>query len=209
VSIELEAKVTTTATLAEVLAHAESVLSRVPHRQFVIDTTVPPDAISIAPFAVAGLGVRPYDELPLWWQHGYLRISLGRIAAVTLVVRYRTLDHELKPAPIVPDLSLDDEECGFRAIVDPGVYRTKASVYLAALLTTTIAMRNGSRILDEMRLLRQGQFVDPAAVAAVLAKHSDAASFEDLADAFCEDLDLVANWPSARAELAELERSSH
>lgn len=89
-----------------------------------------------------------------------------------------------------------------------GVYRTRASLCLGALITCAIAARNRSRILDDVNRLRQGRLADPAAIEAIFAQHGRAASFEAFADAFCDAIGFAASWPGAQAALADLDRSS-
>lgn len=205
-SIQLEARIHGAEALADVLSGAERFLARVPHGPFVIEDSLPAGEIAVGPFPVAEHG--GYKELFTIWERGYLRISLGRVAAVYLVVAYRASPHEMHPTYREPTDGTPSEEYGYRAIVDAGAYRSRASFCLAALLIYSIAACNRSLIVDDGNRLKQGTECDPASVAAMFQRHADAGSFEDFSDAFCDDIDFARGWPTARAQLAELERSS-
>jgi hypothetical protein len=211
VSIELEASIREVVTLANVLAHAESLITRVPHGAFTVESSLLPDDIRIEPFEVEERGPRRYKDLLTIWRHDDLPVSLGPIAKVTMVLGYRAFPHEVDPdiwgrVDAEPEPGDDYDEGGFYAMVRP--FRTRAAFCLAALLITSIADRSRSRIVDAENLLRQGRIVDPAALAAMFASYGDAASFEELADAFCDAIEFALHWPRAHAELARLKRST-
>jgi hypothetical protein len=209
-SLQLDAKIYVTVTLADVLAQAQSILSKVPHSQFAVENPLQPSEICVGPFDVRARGPQRYKELLTIWEHKYLPISLGPIARVTLAVGYCAFPHEIDPSVYGPAEAApgnDDEERGYHARIDAD--RTRASLCLAALLAASIADQSRSRIVDEGNLLKQGRVIHPASVAAMFAKHHDAGSFEALADAFCDEIDFAPNWARARDMLAKLQRSSH
>jgi hypothetical protein len=210
VSIEIEAGVRVAVTLADVLAHAQGLLSSVPHDP--IGLGMQASEICIGPFEVAARGPRRYRELLTTWKHGYLPVSLGPVATVTLVVGYRAFPSEIDPevwGPAEAEPGTDDDERGYFAGINAGYHRTRASFCLAALLASSIADRSRSHILDEENLFKLGRIIDPGPVAAMFARYRDAGSFEELSDAFCDAIDFAPNWPRAREVLAELQRSSH
>jgi len=212
VTIELDAGIRAAVTLADVLAHARGLLSSVSHSPFGIEKSLQPGEIWIGPFEVAARGVQRYKEMFTTWKYGYLPISLGPIATVTLGLGYLAYPREIDPDVYGPAEAApgdDDDERGYRALINAGYHRTRASFCLAALLATSIADRSRSYVLDEGNLLKQGRIADPAAVAAMFAAYRGAGSFEELSDAFCDAIGFASNWPSARDTLATFHRSSH
>jgi hypothetical protein len=207
-SIELEAQVRVAATLSEVLARAHSLLPPSCRNRFTIESAPPASDIVMGPFAIA---CRGYKNVFSIWNHGYLRLSNGPIATVSLVIGYRAFPHEIEPGPDQRPafVSDNDEELGYQAIVNAGLYRTRASFCLAALLITAIAERNRSSIVDEIHLLKHGRIVEPSSIAAMFARYSNVNTFELLSDAFCDDIDFQRSWPRAPELLADLQRSSH
>jgi len=190
-SIELSVKLIRPTKMADILTEAECRLSGVPH----------------GPFRLMEPVVDPSDLLlgPSRWEDDAL-ISDGRVAKVGLWVMYHRRLDELQPRgrePTDAERRAIEEMAGYWAMIDAGVLRTRASFCLAALIACGIASRNRSRILDESNRLQQGQWADPDALSAVFARFKDADSFEEFADAFCDEVDFARDWPSARADLAE------
>ena len=194
--------------LADVLGYADSLLSSVPHSPFAIGKSLQPGEICVGPFEVPAQGARRYKPLLTIWKHGYLPISLGPIATVTLTVGYRPLPHEIDPevyGPAEAEPCGDDDERGYRAMIRASYHRTRASFALATLLVAAIADRCRALILDEGKLLKLSRIVDPAPVAAMFARYRDAASFEELSDALCDAINFAPNGRRARDLLASLQ----
>ncbi len=202
-TIELEAQITTGSTLAEVLADADRVLLPVPHNPFALRAVLPASEVMVGPFPVPEHGPLRYKDDYTSWEHGYLEIVLGPIAEVSLAVRYIAFLHEREPFPgRPPTTSENTEDFGYNALIHAGGFRTRASFCLAALLISTIATRNRSRIIDDVGRLKHGRAVDPAVITALFVKHRDAPSFEELADAFCDEINFAPDWARAAEELA-------
>jgi hypothetical protein len=214
-SIELGALVRIAVPLVDVLAHAEATiakLSRPPAMAPLVVDPAPSADFVIGPFPLPKRDVPPgrYPPDVTLWSSGTLDISSGPISKVGLTLAHVLTHEERGLPPIPPTLQTEQhrlesaELAGYRAMI--GVYRTKHSFCLAALLVHSIATLNRSRIIDDEGRLKRGDLVDPAAVAELLAKHGDAETFEQLADRFCAELGFGAGWPDAAAALAALDR---
>jgi hypothetical protein len=197
-SIELQVKLNVTAPLAEILASAEGHLSGLPHD----------------PIILAGAAMSASEILiaPAPWESRGVTISTGRVARVYLWSMHYPDVEEMMPNRGRSDMTEQErraieETAGWWAMIDAGVYRTRASFCLAALLACAIASRNGSSIQDDAGTLRGVEQVQPGALAAMFARWQDASSFEEFADAFCDEINFAPDWPRASEELAQGERS--
>lgn len=206
-SIQLDAQVIKAVTLADILMDAEAYLASVPHKPFLVGPAGPTVSGLVSP-AVPPSGV--LVGTGGWCED--VAVFTGRIAKIYLSITYRPGLEEMDIGRFVPndaDWSESNALRGHWARIDAAAYRTKASFCLGALIVCAIACRNSSRILDESKLLRQGRWAHPEPLAEIFAKYRGAQSFEEFADAFCEEIDFARNWQSARSVLAELEESSN
>jgi hypothetical protein len=191
-SIELEAQVRIAVPLADVLAHAEATiakLSRPPAMAPLALDSPLAYGLVVGPFSLAKRDARgdfPVDEWTLW-EPGTVDISSGEIS-VGLTLMYAPSDEErgLPPLPTEQERLENAEFTGYRATI--AIYRTRPSFCLAALLASSIAALNRSRIIDDQGRLGRGALVDPVTVEELLAKHGGAETFAQLADRFCGEV---------------------
>jgi len=206
-SLELQARITVAEPIEDLLAHAASYLTCVPHHPLVLEASQS-SAIIIGPFPVSDVpGLvdpsRMYKPAFSSWPRGRIMVSSGRFADIALSVGYRARIDEVELGAYTPtaiDQVESDATAGYCVCL--GISRNKASFALASLVICAVAERNGTRVLDEgNNLLRLGRLADPAALAAIFRRHGDATSFEEFADAFCREVNFAPGWPDAAARL--------
>lgn len=193
-TVELAALVRSATPLSEVFEHVETSISRFVRtpdmaRLEVEGTSSPRAEIIIGPFPVDRSGPRP-RPFSIWAPH-YLTISSGRDTCVGLAVGHLMRDEEagISVAQLSDAERLQRaERAGYRAMIDIGFGRTRTSFALGAFLAYSIATLNRSRILDDEGRLKQGDLVDPEAVAARFANHRGARSFAEFSELFCDEL---------------------
>jgi hypothetical protein len=190
--------------LSDVLAHAEASIAKLLRgpanlRTTVAGTALAPSEIILGPYALEELpeGRRRY-RLPITrWEAGYLDVSLRPNAVVGLAVEHHASDEDmgLSTSDLPEALRLLRAElAGFRVSINASGHRTRPSFCFAAFLACSIATLNQTRIVDDSGFLTLGGMVDPAALAARLARHGDARDFDQLADRFCAEIDFGQNW---------------
>jgi hypothetical protein len=211
VTIELTALLRTSMTLTDVLVYAESLISDVPHSPLVlVETMVSPREVVIGPFPTAQPLAKPRVEgLPdcrkpfTMWGLGYLHLACERVAKVGLALGHLLSDEERGRSTNgqTEHERLERAElAGYRAVIDTGVFRTRPSFFLSALLACSIATLSRSRILDDSNHLKFGTLVDPSLLVALFARYRHARSFEQLSDRFCAEIGFGASWPDALSE---------
>jgi hypothetical protein len=207
VTIEIAAMIRRAVPLSEVFAYAEDLVGR--RTRLALRGVMQPKDVVIGPYEIPPSkdGIRRAIST---WELDDLYVSAGRIATVSVTIAHVVSDEEMGfLSPGMTEAQRRDriEYEGYRAWINAGVHRTRASFGLAALLACSIATLCRARILDDEGQLRQGvDMVEPEVVAAMFAKHRDATCFEELADRLCADLNFAQNWPDWRAQLAAAER---
>jgi hypothetical protein len=186
--------------LTDILSHTErsiSALLQAPlaHRIVVEGAGDSPGDVIIGPYphedgrapaAVQHMPIRPFSS----WNRDNLTIRLGLSAAVDLSVEHTASDEELGIRTIArteAEQAADLMYAGYRAAI--GVWRTRPSGCLATFLACSIAQLNGTVVVDTS-FLSLGAPIAPEPLLTKLAEHRNAASFEDLAERFCDAIGL-------------------
>jgi hypothetical protein len=209
VTIELQALIRRAVPLSEVFAYAGTLISK--RATLTLEGTLRPEAVIIGPYEIPPShdGIRRAHSS---WELDYLCVSAGPIATVGLALGHVVSDEEMgffTPGQTDQQRLERAEFEGYRATIDAGFLRTRASFGLASVLACSIATLCRARIIDDEGRLKQGvELIDPAVVAAMLAKHSTATCFEELADMFCAEINFSPDWPDWRAQLAAAKRMS-
>jgi len=199
-SVEVHAKIRIAVPLTEILSHMESSISALLRTPLALRAVVEdlngsladmvigpyPHEEGRAPAAVRHMRIKPFSS----WNRDDLTIRLGEDAAVDLAVHHSASNEELG----ISMAGMTDEEreahlmvAGYRAAIL--VWRTRASVCLATFLAASIATLNDTMVIDSC-FFPIPTPVAPGTLLAMLARHRDAASFEELAERFCDAIGL-------------------
>jgi len=130
--------------------------------------------------------IKPYSS----WNRSDLTVRLGENAAVDLGVHHSATDEEIG----ISMAGMTDAEreahlmcAGYRAALL--AWRTRASGCLATFLAASIATLNDTMVIDSC-FFPIGTPIAPGTLLAMLARHRGAASFEELAERFCDAIGL-------------------